>query len=112
MKELQGQPELLRHEKDQLRVQINKIRDLGKDMRDIDRDAQAIPHDKGKGHVALGEVDTPADDELSSSSSPSLNLSPIKNTRENIRTKSCKRPSPHPTFSGAISGASRRGRRV
>ena len=51
------------------------------------------------------------DDELSSSSSPSLNLSPTKNTRESTRTRSFKRPSPHPASSDAVSGASHRARR-
>ena len=111
MKELQGQAERLQHENDQLRAQINKIRDLGKDVRDSGLDAQAIPRDKGKGLVALGDVDTPVDDELSSGSSPSLNLSLVKNTRESTRTRSSKRPSPHPAFSDAVSGASRKVRR-
>ena len=51
------------------------------------------------------------DDELSSGSSPSLNLSLAKNTRESTRIRSCKRPSPHSTFSYVVSGASRRARR-
>ena len=51
------------------------------------------------------------DDELSSSRSPSLNHSLAKNTRESIRTRLRKRPSPHPTFSDAVSGASPKARR-
>ena len=51
------------------------------------------------------------DDELSSGSFPSLNLSSTKNTRESTRTISCKRPSPHPAFNDVVSGASRRARR-
>ena len=111
MKELQDQVERLQHENDQLRAYIEKSRDLGKDVLESVHDAQPIARDKGKGPVAPDDVDTPADDELSSSSSPSLNLSPKKNTRESIRTISHKRTSPHPTFSDVVSGASRRARR-
>ena len=88
---------------------LEKSHDLGKDARDnghdvqpIARDnghdAQPIARDKGKGHVIPDDVDNLTDDELSSGSSPSLNLSSIKNTRESTRTRSCKRPSPHPTL--------------
>ena len=70
-----------------------------------------IAHNKGKGPVAPGDVDTLADDELSSGSSPSLNLSPTKNNWESIRTRSHKRPSPYLAFSDSVSGASRRVRR-
>ena len=67
---------------------------------------QPIARDKGKGPIVPDDVDTPEDDELSSSSSPSLNLSPVRNTRESIRTKSHKRPSPHLAFSNTVSGTS------
>ena len=56
-------------------------------------------------------VNTPADDELSSGSSPSLSLLPTKNARESPKAKSLKRPSHHLAFSDAISGASCRARR-
>ena len=111
MKELQGQSTHLRRENDQLRAQIEKSRDLGKDVQDSDHDAQPIANDKRKGTVDPDDVDTPTNDELSSSNSPSLNLSLAKNTRESIRTRSHKRPSPHPTFSDDVSGASRKARR-
>ena len=82
MKELQGQVERLQLENDQLRAHIEKSHDLGKDARDEGRDAQSITRDKGKVPVAPGDVNTLADDELSLGNSPSLNLSPRKNTRE------------------------------
>ena len=50
-------------------------------------------------------------DELSSSNSPSLNLSLAKNTRESTRTRSRKKPSPHLAFSDTLSGASHKARR-
>ena len=111
MKELQGQAERLRRENDQLQAQIEKSRYLGKDARDSGRNAQPVADDKAKGPVVPDDVDTLADDELFLGSSPSLNLSPIKNTRESTRTRSGKRPLPYPTFSDAISGTSRRARR-
>ena len=72
---------------------------------------QPIACDKGKGFVVPDNVNTLANEELSSGSSPSLNISLAKNTEENKRTRSRKRPSPYPTFSDANSGASRKARR-
>ena len=80
-------------------------------MGDSGCDAQPITHDKGKGVIVPNNIDTPGDDELSLGNSPSLNLLSAKNTWESTRTRSRKRPSPHPVFSDAISGASRRVRR-
>ena len=48
---------------------------------------------------------------MSSDSSPSLILSPIKNAREGAKAKSHKRPSQHPAFSDVVSGASHRAKR-
>ena len=111
MKELQGHAERLQHENDQLRAQIEKSHNLGKDVRDCGRLVHPITHHKGKEPVIHDNVDTPEDDELSSGSSPSLSLSPSKNIPESIRAKSHKKPSHHPAFSDAISGASRRAKR-
>ena len=70
-----------------------------------------IARNRGKEHVIPDDVGTPADDELSSSSSLPLSLSSIKNARESIKAKSCKKPSHHLGFNDAISGASRKVRR-
>ena len=70
-----------------------------------------IAHNRGKKPIIPDDVDTPVDDELSSTSSPSLSLSPVMNARESIKAKSHKKPSHHPAFSDAISSASRRARR-
>ena len=72
---------------------------------------QLIARNKEKGPIVLDDVDTLADNKLSSGSSPSLNLSPVKNTRESIRTKLHKRPLPYLVFSDTVGGASRRARR-
>ena len=80
-------------------------------MRDSSCDVQPIAHNKGKGPVALSDIDTPMGDELSSGISLSLNLLPSKNTRENTRTRLRKRPLPHPAFSDAVNGASMSARR-
>ena len=42
---------------------------------EIVRNAQSIPPDIGKGPITPGDIETPMNDELSSSNSPSLNLS-------------------------------------
>ena len=70
-----------------------------------------IARDKRKGLVALDNVDTLANDELSSGNFPSLNLSLINITRESARTRSHKRSSPHPAFNDVVSGASCRAMR-
>ena len=68
-------------------------------------------HNKGKKPIVLDDVDIPADDELSSGSSPSLSLSPIKDAQGSTKAKSRKRPSHHHAFSDVVSGSSRRARR-
>ena len=90
MKELQGQAERLWCDNDQLRAEIEKSHNLGKDMRDSDFDAQPIARDKGKGPVAPDNVDTLMDDELSLGSFPSLNLLSAKNTQESTSTVSIR----------------------
>ena len=62
----------------------------GRDVQDNDKAVHPIPRNKGKELIVLDEVDAPVDDELSSGSSPSPNLSSAKNTRESARTRSCK----------------------
>ena len=111
MKELHNQADRLRRDNDQLQAQIEKSRDPKKDSWESGRDAQLIACNKKKGPIPLDDKDTLVDDELSSGSSLSLNLSSTMNAWENTRTKSCKRPLPHPAFSDAVSGASRRSRR-
>ena len=56
-------------------------------------------------------MDSLADDELPSGSSQYLCLSPTKNAWEGAKAMLLKRPSHHPAFSDAISGASHRARR-
>ena len=111
MKELQGQNERLQSKNDQLRVQIKESRDLGKDVQDNGRTAHPIARNKRKEPIASIDVNTPKDDELSSSSSPSLSLLQAKNVREGTKTKSHKRPSPHPTLNDVVSGTSCRARK-
>ena len=69
------------------------------------------PHNRGKEPVIPDDVDTPAEDELSSGSSPSMSLLPTKNARGSTKAKSLKKPSHHPALSDAINDASRRVRR-
>ena len=90
---------------------MKKSRDLGKDVQDSGRAAYSITCNKGKEPVILNYIATPADDELSSRSSPSLSLSLTKNAWERVKAKLHKRPSHHPAFSDAVSGVSHRARR-
>ena len=111
MKELQCHVERLQHENDQLRAQIEKSHDLGKDVRDSGRTLHPIPHNRGKEPIIPDDVDTPADNELFSSSSPSLSLSHAKNVRESTKARSHKRSSHHPAFNDVVSDTFRRARR-
>ena len=70
-----------------------------------------IACNRGKELIIPDDVDTPTDDELSSSSSPYLSLSLAKNARESTKAKSRKRDSHLLAFSNAVSGASSRARR-
>ena len=80
-------------------------------MRDSGQVAYSITSNKVKEPIIPADVDTPADDELSSGASPSLSLLPTKNARESPKAKSRKRPSRHPAFSDVVSGAPHRTRR-
>ena len=70
-----------------------------------------ITGNRGKEPVIPNNVNTPADDELSSGSSPSLSLLSTKNARDSTKAKLNKKPLHHPAFSDAISGVSCRARR-
>ena len=111
MKELQGQIEKVQRENDQLRAQIEKSCDRGKDLGDSGRVAQLIACNRGKEPISPDDVDTQADDELSSSSSLSLSLSLANNALESTKIRSHKRHSPYPTFNDGVSGACRGARK-
>ena len=111
MKELQDHAECLDRENDQLQASIEKSHDLGKDVRYKGQAMHPIAHNREKEPIIPDNVDTPTDDELSSGSSPSLSLSSAKNAQDSTKAKSRKKPSHHPAFSDAISGASRRARK-
>ena len=66
-----------------------------------------VAHNKGKEPIVPNDVDAPAYDELSSGSSLSLGLLPVRNKRAKLG----KRPSHRPAFSHIVSGAFRRARR-
>ena len=76
-------------------------------MQDSDRAWHPIPSNKGKKPIISDEADAQADDELSSSSSPPLGLSPEKNTRAKSRKSTFHRLA----FSDIISDTSHRERR-
>ena len=90
------------------KLRQKKKRDLGvRDVQDSGRAWHPVPRNRGKEPITSDEADAPANDELSSSSSPPLGLSPAKNTR----AKSRKRTSHSPAFSDAVSGASHQARK-
>ena len=84
MRELKDRAEHLQCENDRLWAQVEKRSDLGeRDMQNSGQARHPTAHDKGKEPIIPYDVDTPANDELSSSSSP--NLSPSKNSRARSR---------------------------
>ena len=69
MKELQDRAKHLQRENDRLWAQVEKIHDLGKkEVQDSIQSRHPTTCNKGKEPIVSDNVDTPADDELSSSS--------------------------------------------
>ena len=84
MRELQDRAEHLQPEKDHLRAQVEKRHDLGEsDVQDSSQARHPTARDKGREPIVPNDVDTPADDELSSGNSP--NLSPAKSSKARSR---------------------------
>ena len=79
MQELQGRAKLLQSENDQLLAQVEKSRELGRDVQDGDRVEHPITRNKGKEPLIPDDVDALVDDELSSGRSPSMSPSPRRN---------------------------------
>ena len=82
VKELQGQVERLQSENNRLWAHIEKVAILEKTREIAFAMHRRSPLIKESGSLFHDNVDNPADDELSSGSSPSLNLLSVKNTRE------------------------------
>ena len=86
MKELQECAEQLQRENDWLRAQVEKRHDLDeRDPQDCGLARHPAIRNKGKKPITLDDVDTLANDELSSGSSP--NLSPEKRKSSKDRTR-------------------------
>ena len=103
MKELQECVEHLQRENDRLRAQVEKMHNL--DKRDAQDNSQAkhlVVRDKGKKPIVLNNADIPANDKLSSDSSPNLSLA------KSNKDRSRPRHSHHPTFSKSNSDTFRR----
>ena len=99
IKELQERAKHLQHRNDRLGAQVEKRRDLDKrDVQDSGQVKRPVVRDKEKKAINLDDVDIPADDELSSSSSP--NISPVKSNKDRLR----QRHSHHPMFNNSSSG--------
>ena len=105
MKELQERAEQLQRENDRLWAKVKQRHDL------VERDAQDSGparhptfRDKGKKPIALDDVDTPADDEISLGNSP--NLSPVKSKSKKDQTRHIH--SHRPTFNDSNGGMLRR----
>ena len=111
MQELQGRVERLQHKNDQKRAQIEKSRELGRDVQDGNRSKYPIAHNKGKEPIIPDNVDAPADDELSLGISLSMSPPLGRNTRGNTSAKSRWKHSHRPAFSDVVNGASSRARR-
>ena len=75
MRELQDCAEHLQLENDRLRAQVEKSAILAKKkVQDIGQAKHPTTRNKGKEPIVPNNIDTPADDKLSSGSSPGLSL--------------------------------------
>ena len=102
MRELQDCVEHLQWEKDHLRAQVKKRRDLGeKDTQDSSQAKHPTARNKGKESIVPDNIDTSADDKLSLGSSP--DLSPTKNSRARLHQRRLH----HPAFNNVNSGTFR-----
>ena len=105
MRELQDRAERLQRQNDRLWTQVEERRNLGKkDVQDSSQARNPTIRDKEKKPVILDNIDTPTDDELSSSSSP--NLSPEKSNK----ARSCQRHSHRLAFSNIDNGLLKSGK--
>ena len=75
MQELQARTKRLQRENDQLRSQVEKSLELGKDVRDGDPVEHIVVRNKGKESI-VSDNEAPADDELSSRRSQSMSPPP------------------------------------
>ena len=85
-KELQERAEHLQLENDRLLSQVEKRHDL--DVRDAQDSGQAkhpVVRHKGKKTIALDDVDTPVDDELSSGNLPNPSPAKRKSNKDRLR---------------------------
>ena len=78
MQELLACAKLLQCENDQLQTQVEKSRDLGKDVRDGDCPEHLIACNKGKDPIIFGDGDALEDDELSNREVPNHESSAMK----------------------------------
>ena len=104
MAELRDHVNRLQQENGRLRTQLEA--DQGENTQGHTYPAPSVQPSKGKEPILLGDSDSPADDELSSGSSPLPHLSPPQN---NTEAESRKRPPRH--SSRFVSGMRRRTRR-
>ena len=111
MQELQDRAERLQRKNDQLRAQVEKSRERGRDVQDGDRAEHPIARNKGKEPVIPYNVNAPANDELSLGRSPSMSPPLGRNAQGSTRAKSRRKHSHRPAFSDVVSGASGRARR-
>ena len=80
MTELQDHATRLQHENDHLRTRLEA--DRGENIQGCTHHTPIVQPSKGKEPILLGDSDPPADDELSSYSSPQPNLPPPQNNTE------------------------------
>ena len=71
-----------------------------RDAQDSGQAKRPVVRNKGKKPIALDDVETPTDDELSSGSSPNPSLAKSKSNKD----RSSQRQLHHPTFSNSNSG--------
>ena len=102
---IEERTEHLQWENDRLRAQVKKRSDL--DERDTEDSGQAkhpVVRDKGKKLISFDDVDSPVDDDLSSTSLPNRSLAKRKSNKD----RSHQRHSHRPEFNNCNGGTFRR----
>ena len=101
MNELQEHAKHMQHENDRLRSQVEKRREFDeRDAQDSGQEKHPVIGDKGKKPIALNDVETPAEDELSLGSSANPSLAKRKSNKD----RSCQRHSHRPALSNSNGG--------
>ena len=110
MKELQEHAKHLQHENDRLRSQVEKRCEFDeRDAQDSGQEKHPVVCNKGKKPIALNDVETPVDDELSLGSLVNPSLANRKSNKDRSRRRHSHRHAFNNSNGGTFRQAMSRG---